>query len=291
MQKNLIEMENKYNELKKNYDMISDEKKSFVGQMNVLRSQKNNYAKEYNKNKEVLNNIKNDYDLLVKQRDEYKKEKIMLKNELEIIKKNNDKMNAIKVSNNIKAQSNQKLKDTINNLTNEKNNLEKKNDILQKKIEDLDKEKIRSRSQPKKHVLGKPKMFKNLKKATGNKFMITKSDVKKDGSKTTNIKSKNKSINKKKKFDKLSITKNTVNVLILGKFKKNIKTNKNNSKDKSKDKSKEKDKKIIKKEEGKSGAINPVPTPSPEKNSFKEIRKIESFSFIGTKKSGENINE
>ena len=50
----------------------------------------------------------------------------------------------------------------------EKNNIEKKYDVLQKRIEDIDKEKIRSRSIPRKKVLAKPKIFKNLKQKNIN---------------------------------------------------------------------------------------------------------------------------
>ena len=58
-----------------------------------------------------------------------------------------------------------------------------------KKIDDLDKEKYRSKSQPKKRILKKPKMFKNLKKINNGAFILNKSDGK---NKTTNITSKNK---------------------------------------------------------------------------------------------------
>ena len=185
-------------------------------------------------------------------------------------------MNAIKVNNNIKAQTNQKLKDTITNLTNEKNDLKNKNDILAKRIEDLDKEKIRSKSLPKKKVLSKPKVFKNLKKVNVNKFIINKSDIKKDNK--TNITNKNKNINKnknkdtnknkntKKKFEKLNITKNAVNVLIIPK---NKKINKNN---KEKKEVKKEDKKEEKKEQKKNNEnVNPV-----KNNNFinPEIKKI-----------------
>ena len=207
--------------------------------------------------------------------DEYKKQRDMLKNELEIIKKNNDKMNAIKVNNNIKAQSNQKLQDTINNLTNEKNNLKNKNDILLKKIEDLDKEKYRSKSLPKKRILHKPKTFKNLKKITNDKFSLIKGDAK--SSKTTNITNKNKGKNnvknnvknKKKKFEKLNITKNAVNVLIMPKDGK-------------------KDKKQDNKDDKKGNEVAPVP--AEKKNSFKDIKinNIESFIFTGIEKKNEN---
>jgi len=179
MQNNLIDLENKYNKLKTDYDLIYEEKKSFLGQMNILRSQKNIYCKEFNKNKEILSQLKNDYDVLIKERDQYKKQKDIIKNELEIIKKNNDKMNAIKVNNNIKAQSNKKLRNTITDLNSQKSNLEKQNDLLQKKIEDLDKEIIRSKSQTKLKLLNKSKTFKNLKKINDIKFTIKKNENKK----------------------------------------------------------------------------------------------------------------
>ena len=134
------------------------------------------------------------------------------------MKKNNDKMNSIKLNNDIKAHSNKKLKEAMDNLMNEKNDIEKKYGALQKRIEDIDKEKIRSKSIPRKKVLPKPKIFKNLKKISNDKFTIIKGELKKENSKI--IPNKNKPIKKtKKKFQKLTITKNSANVIIISKVK------------------------------------------------------------------------
>ena len=150
LQKNLIELDTKYKQLQKTYNDLLEEKKGFQGQLNILRSQKNVYLKEYNKNKDLITNLKTTNETLNKERDEFKRQRDIYKNEIEIIKKNNDKMNSIKLNNDIKAHSNQKLREAMNNLITEKNNIEKKCDVLQKRIEDIDKEKIRSRSIPKK---------------------------------------------------------------------------------------------------------------------------------------------
>ena len=219
LQKNLIEFDTKYKQLQKTYNDLLEEKKGFQGQLNILRSQKNVYLKEYNKNKDLITNLKTTNEILNKERDEFKRQRDIYKNEIEIIKKNNDKMNTIKLNNDIKAHSNQKLREAMNNLITEKNNIEKKCDVLQKRIEDIDKEKIRSRSIPRKKVLAKPKTFKNLKQISNEKLTILKGELKRDNSKIINNKSKPVKKNKKK-FQKLSIVKNTVNVTLISKIKK-----------------------------------------------------------------------
>ena len=75
LRQNVIDMEAKYNELKSKYDLINNEKKDFLGQMNILRSQKNNYFKENKKNKELLDNYISNNEVLNKERDEYKKQR------------------------------------------------------------------------------------------------------------------------------------------------------------------------------------------------------------------------
>jgi hypothetical protein len=151
--------------------------------------------------------------------------------------------------------------------------------MLQKKIDDYDKEKFRSKSQPKKKILHKPKVFKNLKKINNGAFVLNKSDIK---NKATNINNKNKTKNNakkntKKKFEKLNITKNAVNVLIITK---NKKINKNKEKDKEK-----KDEKKDEKKENNNKSI-----PDQKQTSFNKVEKnnIESFGFIGTEKKNEN---
>ena len=92
------------------YHIISRYYKKFVGVSQKQKEKLALYDKLDNKNKELLTTLKEENEVLLKERDEYKKQKDILKNELEIIKKNNDKINAIKVNNNLKAQTNQKLR-------------------------------------------------------------------------------------------------------------------------------------------------------------------------------------
>ena len=112
--------ENNLNEQKKDIKEILLDNKNLRSELNILKSQKNNFMKQYFKYKEIAENLITDNKQLAKERDGYKKKKAELNNEIEIIKMNNDRMNNIKIKNNILINNNLLIKNKCNNNSKEK---------------------------------------------------------------------------------------------------------------------------------------------------------------------------
>ena len=89
------------------------------GKLLILEYQKKNISKEYKINKEKLDGLQDDNEQLIKQRDNYQKQKNILDNEIKIMKLNNNRIN----TNNYNSQKNMRMKTEIENLTKEKNSL------------------------------------------------------------------------------------------------------------------------------------------------------------------------
>ena len=98
------------------------------GQLLILEYQKKNITKENKMNKEKLDGLQDNNEQLIKQRDNYHKQKNILDNEIKIMKLQNNKIN-----NSMKTQTNLRLKTEIENLNKEKNNLREKKEILKMK--------------------------------------------------------------------------------------------------------------------------------------------------------------
>ena len=206
MKEKQIELNNILNKTKE----LNEKNEKMKKDIFLIRTKKISLSKENERNKSLVDLYKSNYDTILKEKEELKKENLKLTNEIRIIKINNDKMNNIKVNNNVKIQKNLRLKEEINNLTKEKKELESKYKNLQKVSEENGrKNKIKSNSSI--NIL-RQKKFYNLTKFKNKSFVIFS---------TSKIREQNNRINKKKKFNKLVIE-NKMNLTY-----KRIKINKN----------------------------------------------------------------
>ena len=83
----------KYQQKIKDLEAKLKDNKSIKGQLNILKSQKTNLFKDYNKYKEIAETLKKDNEKLTKERDEFKKQRDKLNNEIKILKINNSHNN------------------------------------------------------------------------------------------------------------------------------------------------------------------------------------------------------
>ena len=275
------ELNNKIKELnEKNYKLKL--------QIDLFKNEKRNISIENEKNKNFVNSYKTSYDLIIKEKDELKKEKLKLMNEIEIIKKNNKKMNNIKINNNIKIQNNTKLRETINELNKEKNMLELKYKNLQKT---LDEQAMKNRSMSasilKTSTFIKHKKFYNLSKIKIKSFTIYNINKANEQKQRMNPNKKKKKFNKLIISNKITILYKSDNINNLSKSK--LSKSKNNQIKKSIQNEESYNNINIKKINNESKSTS-IQNNKKEKKYINEIYNCELFTIFGSIKIKEEIN-
>ena len=206
---------NKENNLKE--DDYLNENKNLKITINILKSQNNNYMKEYFKYKEIAEKLTLEKKEILKERDIYKKKSAELFNEIKIIKMNNDRMNNIKIRNNILINNNLLIKSKANSFSKDKD-----------KENNKDKEKEKEKSGFKNKIpfkrQGSLDVNHKRSKSVKTKFKLNKNKDNDSGNLTNRSNGNdNKNNSKNKKFDVLKFSTKIVNICIKGE-----KMNKNN---------------------------------------------------------------